>query len=150
MTKLLALCLLCACSVKHVQHSPPNPSEQRADILAREIAWIGDNIPVIRFNPPYIYGAWRLEVEACSGKQRAGWPKFYVAPVAPLAPDGRVGFYAHDSNVIVFALGHEAVPWIYRHEILHFLLNGEFSPRNPHPDEYFGPASPCGPLVRPA
>lgn len=35
-------------------------------------------------------------------------------------------------------------------EMLHFLLNGEFSAKdNPHPEEYFGEGGRCGPLVRP-
>lgn len=124
--KTLALCLIAiglACGPSQPVLAPtPSASARRADILARDIAWLGDSVPLVRFNIPHIYGLWRLQVEQCTGLSRPGWPLFYVAPIVPLSSDGRVAMYASGSNSIVFALAHEGMDWIVRHELLHFLL----------------------------
>ena len=148
--KVLLLLALLGCTT--VRAEPPiTLSQRRAEVLLRDLAWVDSVTPIVRFNVPYIYFHWREKVEACSGLQRVGWPKFYVAPISPLAPDGRVGFYAPDSQSIVFALGHEGIAWIFQHEILHWLLDPQ-TPIDPHPPEYFGgedgPGK-CGHLVQP-
>lgn len=145
MRTLLALLFCTACAGNHVAPPPRTAAETRTNVLERRLAWISDSIPILQFATPYIYGAWRLEVERCSGKTKDGWPAFYVAPVAPLGPDGRSAFYASDSKVIVFGLGSEAIDWIVRHELAHWLLD----PIGGHPEEYFGPTGKCGRLVNP-
>jgi hypothetical protein len=136
--RILALVLfLAGCTTVH--QPPPGPNI-RQRIAAENIAWYGDSIPIVRFSPPFIYAVWRLQVEGCAGKTRDGWPKFYIAPVNPLGT--RVlALYVHASNSIVFALGEELQDWVVRHELLHFLLNGEGPGQ--HPVEYFG-APPIG------
>lgn len=128
---LLLCCLLLGCHlpdprVKGVQHDP------RPRIAARDLAWANDTIPVLRFNPPFIYGSWKLQVESCSGLSKAGWPRFYVAPVNPIGP-GWGGYYASQSQSIVLALGNEVNPDIVKHELLHWLLD----PINGHPEDFY-------------
>lgn len=158
MIKLLALVLITACSVKNAEPTnQQSPSHSRADVLAREIAWIGQ-IPILRFEPFYAYFALKAEVEGCAGIKKEGMPTFYVAPVSPLAPDGRIAFYAPDSKSVVFALGWEKEAWIVRHELLHWILDGHLPPAAPnetpdqaanraHPPEFFGLEGRCGALV---
>ena len=136
MRLLYLLLLLVGCTTVH---RPPviGPEAERARIAKRDIAWFGDTTPIVRFNPPYIYGLWRLEVEACAGRTRDGWPNFYIAPTNPLGGD-KLAMYVYPSNSIVFSLGSEVVPWIVRHELLHFVLNGE---GGQHPKEWFGDAT---------
>lgn len=142
---LIAVVLGCHSGVKP---TPPTPLEQsRIRILDDRAGWFSDTIPIIRFNPPYIYGTWRLEAEACSGLTKPNWPKFYVAPISPLREDWAVGIYAPRSESIVLALGAESADWVVRHEILHWLA----APRNTkdHPADLFGRESRCGPIVNP-
>lgn len=156
-TRLLALCLLAACSVKHVPAPPHSPSERRAAVVMRDVRWIHDTIPILRFEPYFIYFAWKAEMESCSGVKREGMPVFYVAPISPLAGDGRIGFYAPDSRSVVLSLGYERDAWIVRHEILHYLLEPVIPKARPgeppeetairaHPPEFFERR--CGPLVK--
>lgn len=154
---LLLAVALEACSVKHVE--PNTPSQRRADVLGNRIAWIADTVPILRYEPFFIYHAWKAAVEACSGIKRDGMPTFYVAPISPLASDGRIGFYAPDTRTVVLALGYERDQWIVSHEILHYLLElvipkgrsgetmEETSLRS-HPPEYF--TQKCGQLVSPS
>lgn len=141
--KLLALLLLIGCTTVN---RPPNQSlrQQAAD---RDIGFYGDTVVLVRFNTPFIYGAIRLQVEECSGLQRNGWPRFYIAGRAPLIlEDGTVagGFYDAKSNSVVFALGHEVETAVVAHELLHFLL----SPVRGHPQDLFGSDGKCGQLLQ--
>lgn len=132
-------------------HSPtptiqPTPLETtRVRVVEDQLGWFDDTIPIVRFRPPFAYGYWRLQVEACAGVTKDGWPKFFMAPISPLRADYAIGLFASRSNSIIFAFGAETQPWVVRHEILHWLLY----PINTkdHPPEHFGPQSPCGSLV---
>lgn len=142
---VVAFFLLTSCTTKHV--APPTPT--LGDILKQRIAWVYDTIPVLKFDTPFAYGFFRLQVEACSGKTRLGWPRFFVAPISPLPPDNRAAFYAPQSQSIVFALGEEVQPSTIRHELLHWLLD-PLDPTDMHPAEYFDKQSgKCGTLVNP-
>jgi hypothetical protein len=136
--------LLSACSLKHVE--PPKAGPDKAAILHDRLAWLNDSTPVVRFATPFVYGLWKLEMEHCSGRHKEGWPRFYVAPIAPLHADGRIAFYAQDTKAIVFGLGEEVNPFTVRHELLHWLLD-PWDPRDAHPAEYF--AEKCGLYVTP-
>lgn len=147
--------MACSCQYRRpvVTTGPARP-----DILKRDIAWIHDTIPVLRFETPEIYAVVRLNMERCSGLTRAGWPRLYLAPWNPL-PYGRAAFYDPDAEAIVFALSSEANLFIVGHEILHWLLEPTVSPRRindetpdefavrVHPPEYFDRR--CGHLLRP-
>lgn len=149
MRRLAFLLLLCsACTVQHVPPTVPTLAQQRIAVLSHRIGWLADTVPLLRFNTPYAYGFWRLQVEACSGKTRDGWPRFFVAPIAPLGSD-RLAFYDPEGNVIVFSLGSETQDWVFRHEMLHFLMAPTLK-GDPHSDEYFGVNGKCGSLVHPA
>lgn len=146
MKRLAFLLLLCtACTVQHVP--PPTLVRQRATILENRLGWLSDTTPLLRFDTPYAYGFWRLQVEACSGHTREGWPRFFVAPIAPLGQD-RLAFYDPEGNVIVFSLGAETQDWVFRHEMLHYLLAPEHL-KDPHDEAYFGVQGKCGALVHP-
>jgi hypothetical protein len=120
----------------------------RARVAERDLAWLGDSIPLMRFNMPFSYTWLRSQMEECSGLKREGWPTFYLAPINPIwmAQGPAAAMYVHKTNVVVFALGSETVPWIIRHELGHFLLNG----MSGHPEQVFGPESPCAPLLQPS
>lgn len=140
----------CLAVVLGCHSTPPqlSPIQQRqAAIVETRLGWFADTIPIVRFNPPFIYGSWRLRVETCSGLTKSGWPAFFVAPINPLRSDFAVGIYAPSSQAIVFALGEEDEGWVVAHELLHWLA----APRNTkdHPDDLFGRTSPCGPFVNP-
>lgn len=133
------------------------PPDTRVRVLERDLAWIGDTIPIVRFNPPFIYGAWRLEMESCTGKHREGWPKFYLAPIAPL-PKQRAAYYEEQSLSVVFALGKETQAAVVKHELGHFLLFPSLPPAPSdtgeieawaHPPEYYGPTGACASTINP-
>jgi hypothetical protein len=151
--KWLAILLLAGCTSMHAQ----SLAEKQIDILRRDLAWYGDTIPILRYNPPYAYSIWRETVERCSGLSREGWPRFYVANIDVL-PGQRGAFYAGNHNVVVFALGYEVQPWAFMHEILHFLHHPHVAPIplgetdeeqkvRTHPDSLF--RAKCGPFVNP-
>lgn len=136
----------------------PDRAAQRRAVLADRVLWLADTIPIVRFEPPFIYGSWRLELESCSGLRRKDWPKFYLSPVSPLPPRGSLAFYIAELDAIVFALGTENNASIVRHEMLHFLLEPRIPPkpdgetqeefeRRLHPTEYFGGASRCTGII---
>lgn len=84
---VLALLVL-GCTTKEVA-APPSPGDIRAGLIRRDVAFAFDTLPLLRFEPPFIYGAIRLQAERCSGLTREGWPRFYVAATNPhflLAP----------------------------------------------------------------
>lgn len=144
---LLALPLVtCRAPVESPASSPP--AKVLARIVAENVVVFGAT-PVLRFTPPPIYTMWRIQVEQCSGLRREGWPTFFVAPTIRLELDAKsfaIGLYRRDGQRIIFALGYEAVDWVVRHELLHWLLDvgpGEES----HPEEYFDTR--CGRLVAP-
>jgi hypothetical protein len=126
----------------------PTPVEHRARIAGRDIAWLGDTIPIMRFNMPFSYAYLRAEVEICSGLKRDGWPLFFVAPINPIwmQQGPAVAMYIEKSKIIVFALGSETIPAYVRHELLHFLIGAT---TRGHPEEVFGPDAPCAPLLVP-
>lgn len=152
-----------ACAAATHQTDTTPSATTRTAILVRSIAWANDTIPVVRFNPPWAYGAWRLEIEACSGLHREGWPAFYVAPIAPLpGPDAghpRAAYYDERSRSIVFALGTEGNASIAKHEILHYLLfpflprvnadtmTVDEAERWAHPTEYYGATGRCAQAI---
>lgn len=156
--RALALVLLAGCTVQPYV-VPPSVQVQRAQILEREIAWGRDTIPLLRFRVPFVYGAWRIELEQCSGLTREGWPSFYVAPVSPL-PGSLLGYYDEGAKAVVFALGNEARKQTVLHELLHFFLAPTIDPRRQpdetgeervarlHPADYF--TGRCGQLLYPA
>lgn len=147
-TWCILLCSLLA-SVACSQQSDSVVNARR-DILLRDIAWLEDSIPLLRFDPPPIYAAWKAQIEKCSGVKRDGWPKFYIAPVLPL-PKEWLGFFAASSQTVVFALGFERQDWTVRHELLHYVLDPLNLP-DEHPAEYFGKGAnfgKCGDLVNP-
>lgn len=150
--------LLLGCTVRQV---PPSPSmmQSRANVMARDIAW-KDSMPLLKFRPPWEYGAIRLQVEACSGLTRAGWPAFYIAPQNPLM--GNVlAYYDERTQSIVFGLGNENNTGTISHEILHWLLGPYIPPyrrkdetpdewvRRVHPDSIYAPHGKCGHLLNP-
>lgn len=148
------------CSCASLSGQQTITGERRAEIIVRETAWIIDSVPILRFNVPFTYGYFRLQVEQCSGKTRDGWPRFYIAPINPMpSPDGPLAAYYDSANdVIVFALGNETNREIIVHELLHFLLKGDI-PSGPsdetkaakqlrlHPAEYFQKR--CGHVINP-
>lgn len=136
---LLTLFLLASC---HQPKTAPEPADHKIKALADRLGWYSDSLPLLRFDPPPIYALWRAEVEHCSGHERAGWPKLFIAPVEHFNGT-HLAFYVYKQNAIVFALGSESAPWIVRHEILHFLL----PPSHEHDPEYFGEGTRCGALV---
>jgi hypothetical protein len=157
---LVAIIALVACAGNgHLVASQPVHAK-RAEILLRDIGWVHDSIPLLRFDPPHQYHFLRAQVELCSGIHRDGWPRLYVAPINVL-PGGHGGFYASDSDVIVFALGYEAYEWPVRHELLHFVLEPHIPPAPPveteeeadarvHPPEFFArETGKCGAYVNP-
>lgn len=137
---LLALCLSCT------HHGRPTTivKNRQDEIAARDLGWIYDSIPVMRFNTPFLYGMLRLQVESCTGRTKNGWPKFYIAPVTPFGPSYQAAYF-YEQNAIVFGLGNETNPFIVRHELIHWLV----APQDGHPPEYYGPDSPCRPLLSP-
>ena len=71
MKRLLLFALLASCTTLH---TPPQPTVQDAQrrIAVHDVAWLEDTSPIIAFRPPFVYGYWRLQVEACVGKSRPG------------------------------------------------------------------------------
>lgn len=136
------------------------PVHTRAEILARDIAWASDTLPLLRFNPPWEYGAIRLRVEQCVGRTRADWPRFYIAPLNPM-PGHVLAFYDEGNQSIVFGLGNEANPGTVAHELLHWLLAPVIPPHRRHdetveawvervhPDSIFAPHGRCGHILNP-
>lgn len=149
MNRLAFLLLLVVLSCHRSPATTPTPplETHRVRIANDRLGWYADTIPIVRYDPPYVYGMWRLRMEACSGVTKLGWPKFYMAPISPLNREWAVGIYAPRSESIVIALGAESADWVISHELLHWLL----APRSTkdHPAEYFGPDSPCGRFVNP-
>lgn len=112
--------LLLGCTVRQV--TPPRTLDAaRLQIVKRDVTFVYDSIPTLRFSPPFAYGAIRLQVERCSGLTREGWPRFYIAQDNPL-PGFVLAFYDEDRKAVVFALGNETVPSTVAHELLHYLL----------------------------
>jgi len=143
--------LVLGCATVRVPPLAPTLAERRAVVLRRDIAWTFDTIPLLRFDPPYIYGAWRLEVEQCSGLRRDGWPVFYVANKMPVGPHQYYAYYAPTTDAIVFGLGGEAQKWLVQHELLHYTLAGHGIPA--HDSTYYGDDSNpgrCWHVVRPS
>jgi hypothetical protein len=144
---LWLLPLLMACTTVH---RPPQTDIREAQRRAIDdrVSWLGDSLPVVRFDPPYVYSMFKAQVEACSGVKKDGFPKFYIAPVAPLGSNYALAVFVPRQNVVVFALGSEVLPWVVRHELLHWLL----APRDTrdHPPEFFS-ADPtigrCAPFI---
>lgn len=121
----------------------PDPgfaARQRA--AARDVAFTHDSLVIMRFDPPMIYASLKYAMERCSGKTKAGWPRFYLANVNPLPPNWQA-YYSSERQSIVLAFGNEAEPSIVMHELLHWLLD----PVNAHPAEYFGAESRCGQVL---
>lgn len=158
-SRVLVLALLALLGATCARTPIPNVATTAA-ILSRDVKWLNDSTPIVRFQTPYIYGFWRLQVEACSGRTREGWPTFYVAPVSPLLLGGRVtadGVYIKESNSIVFALGQETSRITVSHELLHWLIDDLVAAKpdsetfteqqaRTHPSEYFERR--CGLLLR--
>lgn len=128
---------------------PPPLALARVTVLTGTLAWVDDTVPVLQFKPPPIYGMWRLDVERCSSLTRAGWPKFYIAPI-PLHYDDILiaAFYVAPTQNIVFSLGAETQRGVVAHELLHWLLELTLPPApddastdaritRQHPPEYF-------------
>lgn len=126
----------------------PIPREIKARVLSRDILWLWDSLPALRFETPFAYNTLRAQVERCSGLTRADFPRLFVAPVNPM-PGNRAASYSADLNLIVFALGAEVSAPIIRHELLHWLLTPITAPEPPyeteeeqtrrfHPVAYFG------------
>lgn len=149
----------CAGNGHLVTPPPTRPSVDsvRERIAREDIGWTSDSIPLLRFNPPFVYYGWRAALEACSGLTRSGWPRFFLAPVHPL-PGNYHGFFAHDSDAIVLAFANEMERWIVAHEILHWLSEdlipagkkGETQDEmieRTHPPELFGQK--CAHMVNP-
>ena len=91
-----------------------------------------DSIPIIQFRPPWVYGMYRLQVEACVGVRKDGWPRFYIAPESPFGP-GYAAAYFRRADAIVFGLGNELHAPTVRHELIHWLL----APDSSHHPKYF-------------
>lgn len=155
------LCLAVTTCGQPAVTTAPSPSARRAAYLDRDVAFIFDSIPILRFNRPFAYAAIRAAVEHCSGLTREGWPTFYVAPQNPL-PGMVMAFYSEDTQSIVFALGNEVSASTTAHELLHFLLAPHIPPKirkdesypdfiqRVHPDSVFDRLSgKCGPLLYP-
>lgn len=158
MTRYALLLLLLGC--KTVEVDPRfAPVTTRGDIIARDIAF-RDSLPLLRFNPLFAYGAIRLAVEQCVGRTRAGWPRFYVAPINPL-PGLTLAFYDERTQSIVFALGNEVRESTAAHELMHWILAPVIWPyryrdESPdewtarvHPDSLFGNDGKCSHLLNP-
>ena len=151
---LIALCAVMAtvAACGGQADSASVPSVAHKAILRRDIRWLSDSIVLLRFDAPPSYVQWKAEVEKCSGLHRDGWPTFFVAPVFPL-PALRLGFYVWQSQTVVFALGAEREAWVVRHELLHWLLDPKWAPKDDeHPKAYFGLGTDfgkCGDLVNP-
>lgn len=139
---LLAATLAVTCA-RPVETEPT--IERQAQILVRDIAFMHDTMPLLRFDPPPVYAMWMAEVEQCSGLRRDGQPTYWIAPRAVMHNDW-IGMYVRQERRAIFALGAETLAWVVRHEMLHDRLN-----LPGHPPEYFGDElSPgkCGHLVR--
>lgn len=142
---VLLLSALSGCATATVDTAAAVQATQ-ARVLARDVAFMEDTIPVVRFPPPPIYAMWRAEVEECSGLHRDGGLTFWIAPRV-LMPNKWLGMYVRPKRQAIFALGSETVAWIVRHEILH-----DLSDRPGHPPEFFGDSvslGRCGHLTRP-
>lgn len=159
-----ALLLLLACANHVAPATAPTPAERRQEILNRDIAWVHDTIPIMRFEPFFYWGTIKLEMEVCSGRTRAGWPEFYVAPISPLGYDHLkrpiAAWYDKRTQSILFALGSEVFTPYLRHELLHWLLESIVPAAPPretpdetearvHPPEYFSPSGRCGHFLNP-
>lgn len=131
MKRLLPLLLLLSCTTIHQPPEVGVRARQR-EIIARDVGFIYDSLPILRFDVPFAYRMLKAQVESCSGLKRDGFPRLYESSQNPL-PGGHLAEYYHDGNVIVFALGSVVVAGIVRHELLHFLL----APETGHPPEYF-------------
>jgi hypothetical protein len=147
MRRLAFLLLLAVLSCHRIppQLAPASQAVER--VLARDIRFIYDSVPIVKFRTPFLYGVFRLQVESCSGRTRDGWPAFYLAPVNPLNDRGFAAAYFPDADAIVFGLGSEVNEQIIRHELLHWLLR----PTMGHPPEFFGDSlsnGKCGHLLR--
>lgn len=155
----LLLLLLLGCTTRTVEPRF-SPAQTRADIITRDIAW-KDTLPLLRFNPPFAYGAIRLAVEQCLGRSRDGWPTFYIAAVNPL-PGLVLAFYDENTKSIVFALGNETRESTAAHEFMHWTLAPVLSPYRRrdetaeawnlrvHPDSLFHPETgKCAHLLNP-
>lgn len=149
-----------SCATLTGQLPPQVVAEKRAEVIERDIAWLGDTIPILRIGVPFMYGYFRLQLEQCSGLTRDGWPRFYQAPINPIMTgDGpSAAFYDPEANVIVFALGTLTDRTVILHEMLHFLLKPQI-PDAPHgetreqkdlrvhPPKYF--TEKCGHVINP-
>lgn len=155
---LVLLLLLVGCSTRQAFKSDARP-DPRAAIIARDIAW-KDDLPLLRFDVPYVYGAIRLQVEECLGRRRDGWPLFYVAPKNPL-PGHVLAFYDERNKAVVFALGNETIASTIAHELIHWTLAPVLDPHRRrdetpdewrarvHPDSVFSSTGKCSHLLNP-
>jgi hypothetical protein len=148
--KRLAFVSLLFCLSCHT--AKPETGTRAAQQRAAEtrIAWIADSIPIVRFDPPFVYHMLKAQVESCSGVHKDGFPAFFIAPIAPLGTHYEVAVFIRSSNVVVFSLGAENQPWVARHELLHWLL----APRDTkdHPPEFFSKdplIGRCAPFITP-
>lgn len=139
---LLCLALLLGC---RQPVEPPQPHhEARLRIGGERFAWIYDTVPVIRFDPPPIYGLWKQEAEQCTGKSKPGFPRLFLSPFGHVGVSSLAEYFAHH-EAVVFSLGTEAQAWVVRHELIHWL-----GAPTDHPPELFDLVNgKCGALVNP-
>lgn len=153
MTKRLVRLVLVGCvmtigcaSVRPPSIQQQSLAERRKVIERRDVGFTYDTIATLRFDPPSVYGAFKLEVEKCSGFTRDGLPRFYITNRQPVIYD-YLAFYDTEELSITFGLGTEIVPWIIHHELLHWVLDGHGI--KGHPAQYFGPNGKCWAEVQP-
>lgn len=142
---VLVVAALSGCAFVKVDTAVQATQAAQVRIIERDIAFMYDTVPVLRFRAPPVYAMWRAEVEECSGLKREGAPSFWIAPTT-LMPNQWLGMYIRQKRQVVLALGAETVAWIVRHEYLHDLIN-----EPGHPAEFFGDSvslGRCGHLTR--
>lgn len=144
---IVALALCATCTTVRVPQTDLRAARQR--IAEDRIGWAVDTVPIVRFDVPFVYHMFKAQVESCSGKHKEGFPALFVAPTAPLPYRYALAVYSRENNSIVFALGSEVMPWVIRHELLHWLLAP--TDTKDHPSEWFSTdptIGRCAPLLQ--